>query len=118
MKDKYLMAVEKNHIWISILFIFGSLFFRQWKMTFSVFLGVVIIMSSFWCLKKFILNWTQKTFSTTKLFFGLLAKYLLLMGILGGTIIYFDLHMIGLLIGISTLFMAIVMATIREGLMI
>lgn len=122
MKENDLLWIERSNIIVGVILLIGSLYWASWKLTLSILMGFLIVGANFWILKKVVLKafhqsaqggaWTQG--SGFKLGMALVVKYLLLFMSVGFAIIYFDLHIMGLLVGISTLVISIMGLGIKQ----
>lgn len=99
---------------IALVLALGSLFFNQIYLTLSILLGFFLVWANFWLLRKLVAGLLHKNIGRTRLFLIFIVKYIGLMGLLGGSIIYFDLHLIGLLIGVSSLMVAVVAVSMKR----
>lgn len=122
MKEADLHWIERVNTLIGGVFIIGSLYWMSWKLTLSILVGFLVVGANFWFLKKIILaafhQGVRAQGSKLKLGVALAVKYLLLFVSVGLSIIYFDLHMIGLLIGISTLVISIMAFAIKQSFLV
>ncbi len=115
MKERDLNWIEKMNIWAGALFLGGSLYWKSWRLSLSILIGFLIVVVNFWFLKKIIFSAFQKQSSKFKLAITLGLKYVVLFVSVGFSIIYFDLHMVGLLIGISTLVISIIGFAVKQA---
>ena len=118
MKSEQLLWTQRAHIIISAGILLGSLYFGHALLTGSILLGFLIVWVNFGLLKRAVLGGAEKNISKTRLSVLLIGKHLVLMAILGAAILYFNLHPMGLLIGVSTLVMAIILFALKEGLQV
>src|SRR3989338_849219 len=115
MREPTLIWIEKLNWTIGAAFLIGSIYWTSWKLSLSIFLGFLIIAVNFWALKKAIFSAFQKQGSKTGLAISMGFKYMVLFGSIGFSIIYFDLHVVGLLVGISTLVIAIMAFAVKQS---
>ena len=100
MKEADLVWIEKLNWGIGAALLGGSLYWASWKLSLSILGGFLIMAINFLFLKKIIFSAFQKRGSKARLAIVLGLKYVLLFVSVGFSIIYFDLHLIGLLVGI------------------
>jgi hypothetical protein len=114
--SKKLTWIDYINIALCAAFLLGSLYFKSFQLTFSIFLGSVIITSNYWLLKR--LYFRLISGGVNPLFLGLsfFLKYMLLIALLALSVLYFNLHMMGLLIGISTLVVAVMIFAAKEAI--
>lgn len=113
--NKILTKIEKTNFFLTILLLPMSFILGSWKMMVSLFLGFLIAGSNYWVLKRSIMSLLQNTPNKSIFLFILGAKYMVLLTFIGFLIIYFDLQMLGLLVGVSTLVLAILWNTVLHG---
>ncbi|MBI2646395.1 MAG: ATP synthase subunit I [Deltaproteobacteria bacterium] len=122
MKETDLNWIERVNALIGGIFLIGSLYWMSWKLTLSILTGFLVVGANFWFLKKIILaafyQGVRAQGSKLKLGVALAVKYLLLFVSVGLSIIYFDLHMIVLLVGISTLVISIMTFAIKQSFLV
>ena len=116
MNKKVLVGVEKANVFLASVAVLVSLYGRSFKLTFSIFLGFFIVAINFWFLKKIIFDLMDSKSNKVRLAVMLGIKYVMLLGLLGISIVYFNLHLVGLLVGISTLVIAIIWNTVLLGI--
>lgn len=117
MKDRRLISIHRAMNVGAIVVSAGSLYFGSFALTLSIFLGYLFIKINFWLLcliVSSILRADSPQCKKGRLLTALIAKYVGL--VVGGGLLlyYFDLHAIGLLIGMMTLIIAIGMLAMRE----
>lgn len=115
MKEDQLFWIEKTTIILAAIFSIGSLYYTSFKLTLSIVLGFLIVQINFWLLRRIVFGLIRTQPKKAKLLIGLALKYILLFSMLGAAIFYFNLHVIGLLVGISTLVVAIVLLGVKEA---
>ena len=122
MKEADLNWIERLNGVIGVAFLMGSVYWMSWKLTLSILIGFLVVGANFWFLKKIIsaaFHQSARTQSSKlKLGIALAVKYLVLFVSVGLSIIYFDLHMIGLLVGISTLVISIMIFAIKQSFLV
>ncbi len=118
MKEQDLLWIEKTNGLMGAGLLLVSLYWMSWRLSLSILIGFLIAAANFWVLKKVILKAFQKQSSgqvgKLKLGMALVFKYLLLFVSVGLSIIYFNLHMGGLLIGMSTLVISMMMLGLKH----
>jgi hypothetical protein len=92
----------------------ASLIFKQLSLTTSILLGGGLAWINFWLLRTVIMGLVLKTASKKRLIGLLMFKYLGVIIVLMGMLIYFNLHAGGLLIGVSTLVVAVLLHSLRQ----
>ncbi|MBI3018866.1 MAG: ATP synthase subunit I [Deltaproteobacteria bacterium] len=118
MKEADLNWIEKLNGVVGGAFLIGSLYWTSWKLSLSILIGFLIIAANFWFLKRIISSAFQRQGVKLKLAAALGIKYLLLFVSVGLAIIYFDLHVVGLLVGISTLVISIMAFAIKQSFLV
>lgn len=114
MREADLGWIEKLNGVVGALLLGGSLYWMSWRLSLSILIGFLIIATNFWFLKKIIFSAFQKQKSKLRVAVALGVKYVLLFVSIGLSVIYFDLHMVGLLVGISTLVISIGVFSIKR----
>lgn len=114
MNIRDLIWIEKTNIILMLLAFAGS-FLYSLSVSISLFFGFLVMKIDFWVLKKMIYRLIQN--SPARAVIGILLglKYVALFTILGIVIVYFDLHPGGLLVGVSTLVVSIVLFGAKQA---
>lgn len=117
MKDNRLTSIDRAMNVIALLTVLVSLFFNSFLLTLSIVLGFIFMKVNFWLLKivaSSLFRPSETEIKKGRLMALLITKYLGL--VLAGAVLlyYFDLHAVGLLIGMTTLVAAIGIAAMRE----
>jgi len=104
-----------------ILSVIASLTFKQPIVSLSIFIGFLFSVANYWILKRllgnvFLGSKTSLGMTPIKLISLLVIKYIAMFALLGLCVIYFNLHLLGLLIGVSSLVLAIVSVAAKEAL--
>lgn len=102
---------------IALISVLGSLVFGSFVLTFSIFLGYFFIKINFWLLCLIVSSISHVSSNDLKkgrLIAILIAKYIGLVAAGAALLYFFNLHLIGLLIGMTTLTIAIGMLAMRE----
>ena len=113
---KGLGKIYRNQIFFTVACICASLFWKSAPLSLSILFGAVVSLSNLWMLERIYRQILLGPQNKGILFASVLGKYLLLIGILGISIVYFNLHLVGLLIGLSTLIGAILWTTVFNGI--
>lgn len=113
MKDDRLKWIHQAMNIIALISALGSLVFGSLVLTLSVFLGYLFIKINFILLCLIVSSISQAS-SKGRLIAVLIAKYIGLVAAGAVLLYFFNLHLIGLLIGMTTLTVAIGMLAMRE----
>ena len=116
MTKEILLKIEKINFILGGMALLGSLYWTSPKLSFSILAGFLIVFINFWLLKTIIFKLLQEKSNKLRLAVVLGIKYVLLLALIGISITYFNLHVGGLLIGISTLVIAIIWNTVLIGI--
>ncbi len=117
MKDDRLKWIHQAMNIIALISVLASLIFGSFVLTLSVFLGYLFIKINFWLLCLIVSSISDAGSNELKkgrLIAVLIAKYIGLVAGGAALLYFFDLHFIGLLIGMTTLTIAIGMLAMRE----
>jgi hypothetical protein len=117
MKDDRLKWIHRAMNIVALISVLASLFFGSFVLTLSVFLGYLFIKINFWLLCLIVSSISDAGSNELKkgrLIAVLIAKYVGLVAGGAALLYFFDLHFIGLLIGMTTLTIAIGMLAMRK----
>lgn len=117
MKDERLVWMGRVMNLIVLIMMLASLFFGSFVLTFSIFLGFAFMKVNFWLLQMILsplLRSSETGIKKGRFVVVLMTKYIGLIGAGALLLYYFDLHLIGLLIGMTTLVTSIGMLAMRE----
>lgn len=120
MKDERLVWIDRVMNLIVLVTMLASLFFDSYVLTLSIFLGFAFMKVNFWLLQMIIsplLRSSETEIKKGRFVVVLMTKYIGLIGAVVLLLYYFDLQVIGLLIGMTTLVAAIGMLAVREILL-
>lgn len=119
MKDERLVWIGRFMNIIALTLILASLFFNSFGLTLSIFLGFIFMKVNFWLLQRVLsplLRSSGTEMRTGRYVMILITKYIGLIAVGALLLYYFDLHAVGLLIGMTTLVGAIIGLAMREML--
>ena len=98
----------------ALVLLAGSLYFSSFVLTLSIVLGYLFVKINFWLLCLIVSQTQSISHARGRLIAILIAKYIGLVAAGAVLLYFFDLHLIGLLIGTMTLTIAIGMLAMRE----
>jgi len=110
-----LASIERNQWIILVLFTLGSLTFWDWHITLGVLIGGVICILNFKALRMIIERGFTHGKGAQSIFAPYITKVLALLAAIGGVVFLLRgaVNLIAFLVGLLTVFLAIVVAGIR-----
>jgi F0F1-type ATP synthase assembly protein I len=114
-KEIQLASIERTQWFILALFTLGSLAFWEWRITLGVIIGGGICILNFKALRMIIERGFTQGKGARSIFAQYATKVLLLLAVVAGVVILLRdaVNLIAFLVGLLTVFVAIVVAGIR-----
>ncbi|MDY6853896.1 MAG: ATP synthase subunit I [Thermodesulfobacteriota bacterium] len=106
-KEQRMTAIERNNAIIFAVLALGSIFFKSLAVTLGVVIGGIIIIVNFWFLRKIAERIIKKSDKGAFFVFSYIFKFIALIAILFVVIYSGIVDIIGLIVGLSTVFLGI-----------
>lgn len=106
-KESRLTSIQRNNIIILLVFTLGSVVYKSSAVTLGVFLGGVIVILNFWFLRRIIEGGLKKGDNVVALVLSYFFKFAALVAIIFVVIYSGIVNTLGLIIGLSTVFIGI-----------
>ena len=106
-EESRLASVQRNNIIILLVLTLGSIVYKSSAVTLGVFLGGVIVILNFWFLRRIIEGGFKKGDNVVALVLSYFFKFAALVAIIFVVIYSGKVNTLGLIIGLSTVFIGI-----------
>ena len=106
-KEQRITSIERNNAIILAVLTLGSVYFKSLSVTLGVLAGGIIIIVNFWFLRKIVERIIKKADKGAFFAFSYIFKFTALLAILFAIIYSGIVDIIGLIVGLSTVFLGI-----------
>ena len=106
-EESRLTSIQRNNIIILLVLTLGSIVYKSYAVTLGVFLGGAIVILNFWFLRKIIEGGFKKGDNVAAFALSYFFKFAALVAIIFGVIYSGIVNTLGLIIGLSTVFIGI-----------
>jgi hypothetical protein len=106
-KEQRITTIERNNAIVLAVLTLGSIFFKSLTVTLGVLVGGIIIIVNFWFLHKIVERIIKKADKGAFFAFSYIFKFIALIAILFAVIYSGFVDILGLIVGLSTVFFGI-----------